>query len=83
MANNAEVMGRIVNKFADSRENPKHFPNLKENGRRWCSIAGAGLTIIGLGAVVFNAVVDFFCKPVEAPHKENRDFRDSQGRSRH
>lgn len=86
MANTAEVMGRVVNKLADSRENPKNFPTVKETGRRWGSIAGAGLTIIGLGAVVFNAVLDFFYPaPQQAQQKRPQEGNkgEQQGRYRH
>ena len=43
---------------------PSHYRHTKANGSYWATKIAAGLIFIGFGKVVWDAALDFFCKPV-------------------
>lgn len=81
MAKELEMIGKLANTVAGSRENSNHFRNLREAGKKLAGVAGPLLTIVTLVPILSVAVVDAFW-PKQTSYRTEVP-REQQGRFRH
>ena len=82
MAKDLEILGKLANTVAGSRENSNHFRNLREAGKKLAGVAGPLLTIFTLVPVLSVAVVDAFW-PKRVTFRNERPREQGSGRFRH
>ena len=82
MAKELEMIGKLANTVAGSRENSNHFRNLKEAGKKLAGVAGPLLTIFTLVPVLSAAIVDAFW-PRKNSFRNERPREQGNGRFRH
>jgi hypothetical protein len=81
MAKELEMIGKLANTVAGSRENSNHFRNLREAGKKLASVGGPLITIFTLVPILGVAIVDAFWPKL--PSRRNEAPREYQGRPRH